>query len=130
MELLRIRAAVGDPSLLEGADHLRQGVPLLALVQPGMTKLSELRPFQPVQHEELYPEEVAPDAVPTASGFNIAAFNLGISGTSFVGSRLVADPGILATPWAAMLSVLVAFAIVEWWLAKHQQRPAIREQPI
>jgi hypothetical protein len=107
-------------------------VPLLALVQPGMTKLSELRRFQPVQHEEgaLDPKEVAPDAVPTASGFNIAAFNLGISGTSFVGSRLVADPGILATPWAAMLSVLVAFAIVEWWLAKHQQRPAIREQPI
>lgn len=40
--------------------------------------------------------------MPTASGFNIAAFNLGISGTSFVGSRLVVEPGINATPWAAI----------------------------
>ena len=45
-------------------------------------------------------EEVAPDAVATASGFNIAAFNFGIATFSAIGGLLVAGPGILTTPWA------------------------------
>ncbi len=57
-------------------------------------------------------EVEAPDAVGTASGFNIAAFNLGIAAASFVGGILVAGPGLLATPWAALVATLVALSIV------------------
>jgi len=42
-ELLRVRTAVSDAPLLERADHLGEGVALLALVQAGVTKLPELR---------------------------------------------------------------------------------------
>ncbi|WP_271896067.1 MFS transporter [Candidatus Phyllobacterium onerii] len=54
---------------------------------------------------------IAPDAVPTASGMNIAAFNLGISGGSFIGGQLLAGPGLIATPYAAIVMALVALAI-------------------
>ena len=55
----------------------------------------------------------APDAVGTASGFNIAAFNLGIASASFVGGLLIAGPGLLTTPWAAIVATLVALGIVQ-----------------
>jgi predicted MFS family arabinose efflux permease len=53
-------------------------------------------------------EKVAPTAVATASGMNIAAFNLGISGGSFIGGRLVDSGGLPATPYAAMAMTLIA----------------------
>lgn len=66
----------------------------------------------------------APDAVGTASGFNIAAFNLGISGASFIGGVLVEGPGVLTTPWAAVGLVVIALLIVGWLL--RQRRVTIR----
>lgn len=65
-------------------------------------------------------EEVAPQAVGTASGFNIAAFNLGISAASFIGGLLVAGPGVLTTPWAALVLAGIALLIV---LRLPRQRP-------
>lgn len=59
-------------------------------------------------------EVEAPDAVGTASGFNIAAFNLGIASASFIGGILVAGPGLLTTPWASLVAALAAFSIVQW----------------
>ncbi|MBR0875068.1 MFS transporter [Bradyrhizobium tropiciagri] len=56
-------------------------------------------------------KQVAPDALATASGINIAAFNLGISSGSFVGGQLVKGPGLLATPYASIAMALVAFLI-------------------
>ncbi len=56
-------------------------------------------------------EQVAPDAVATASGFNIAAFNLGISAGSFIGSLLLKGPGLLATPYASIAMAILAMAI-------------------
>jgi predicted MFS family arabinose efflux permease len=56
-------------------------------------------------------QEVAPEALGTASGFNIAAFNLGISGGSFIGGRLVDGPGLTATPYAAITLALIALLI-------------------
>jgi DHA1 family inner membrane transport protein len=57
---------------------------------------------------------VAPAALGTASGFNIAAFNLGISSGSFIGGQFLKGPGLLATPYAsiAMASVALLIAIV------------------
>jgi MFS transporter, DHA1 family, inner membrane transport protein len=51
------------------------------------------------------------DALGPASGFNIAAFNLGISGGSFIGSLLLNGPGLLATPRASIVMAMVALVI-------------------
>ncbi len=53
----------------------------------------------------------APNAIDTASVFNIAAFNLGIASCSFIGAKLVAGPGLLATPWAAVAFAVLALII-------------------
>lgn len=63
----------------------------------------------------------APSAVGTASGLNIAAFNLGISGASFIGSLIVLQPGVQATPWAALVAALIALGLA--WIS-----PALRPQ--
>jgi predicted MFS family arabinose efflux permease len=65
-------------------------------------------------------KEVAPDALDTASGFNIAAFNLGISSGSFIGGQLLNGPGLLATPYASIAMAVVALAIATF---------ALRPQP-
>jgi MFS transporter, DHA1 family, inner membrane transport protein len=53
-------------------------------------------------------EQVAPDALATASGFNIAAFNLGIAGGSFIGGQLLKGPGLLTTPYASIAMATIA----------------------
>ncbi len=53
----------------------------------------------------------APNAIDTASVFNIAAFNLGIASCSFIGAKLVAGPGLLATPWAAAAFAVLALIV-------------------
>jgi hypothetical protein len=50
--LLRFCAAVGDPALLEGADDLREGMTLFALVEPGVAAPAQFRAFKPVEHEQ------------------------------------------------------------------------------
>lgn len=75
------------------------------IVQAGVVKTAEME---------------APDAVGTASGFNIAAFNLGIAGASFIGGILVDAPGVLTTPWAAIAMVAIALLIVEGVLCRRK----------
>ncbi len=50
-KLLRLGAAIGDPALLEGADDLREGMTLLALVEAGMAAPAQFRTFEPIEHE-------------------------------------------------------------------------------
>jgi len=50
--LLRLRAAVGDSTLLEGANKLDKEMALFALVQPGVAAPAQSRAFQPVEHEQ------------------------------------------------------------------------------
>jgi multidrug resistance protein len=57
-------------------------------------------------------EEVAPGAIGTASGMNIAAFNLGISSGSFIGGRLLEGPGLMTTPYAAIVMAVLALMVV------------------
>jgi MFS transporter, DHA1 family, inner membrane transport protein len=57
-------------------------------------------------------EEVAPGAIGTASGMNIAAFNLGISSGSFIGGRLLDGPGLMTTPYAAIVMAVIALMVV------------------
>ncbi|WP_175952590.1 MFS transporter [Burkholderia sp. BCC0405] len=53
----------------------------------------------------------APDAIDVASGFNIAAFNLGVAGGSALGGVVVAHVGLGHTPWIAAAVTLGAFAL-------------------
>ncbi|PCE24735.1 MFS transporter [Burkholderia ubonensis] len=53
----------------------------------------------------------APDAADVASGFNIAAFNLGVAGGSSLGGLIVAHAGLGHTPWIAAVVTLGAFAL-------------------
>lgn len=78
------------------------------IVQSGVVKIA---------HQE------APDAVETASGFNIAAFNLGISGASFIGGLIVDGPGLMVTPIAAIAAAAVALVIVLQMSRMTQSQP-------
>ncbi len=53
----------------------------------------------------------APDAVDVASGLNIAAFNIGIAGGAWGGGLIVAQFGLMATPWVGALVVLGALGL-------------------
>jgi MFS transporter, DHA1 family, inner membrane transport protein len=68
--------------------------------------------------------KVAPEAVATASGMNVAAFNLGISGGSFVGGRVVEGWGLAATPYAAIAIAIVALGIATL-VGKSQRRRSV-----
>ena len=69
-------------------------------------------------------QEVAPAAIGTASGFNIAAFNLGISSGSFIGGRLLEGPGLLATPVAGISMALAALFLAAIALPSRHGRPS------
>jgi predicted MFS family arabinose efflux permease len=56
-------------------------------------------------------EHFAPEAVDVASGFNIAAFNLGVAGGSWAGGLIVEHIGLAHTPWMAALVVLFAYGL-------------------
>lgn len=56
-------------------------------------------------------ERYAPKAVDVASGLNIAAFNVGIALGSWGGGLVVADMGLLHTPWIGAVVVLVALML-------------------
>ncbi|MGF6917419.1 MFS transporter [Paraburkholderia sp. 40] len=53
----------------------------------------------------------APEATDVASGFNIAAFNLGVAGGSSLGGLIVTHIGLGHTPWIAAAVTLGAFAL-------------------
>ncbi|MDT0468162.1 MFS transporter [Streptomyces gibsoniae] len=72
-------------------------------------------------------EDEVPESVGAASGFNIAAFNLGISGGSLIGGRVLEDAGVLATPWAAIFLALTAAAVTGFALKGHTVHPAALE---
>ncbi|NMG34707.1 MFS transporter [Azoarcus sp. TTM-91] len=59
-------------------------------------------------------ERHAPHAVDVASGLNIAAFNLGIAGGAWAGGLIVANAGLMHTPWVGALVVLLAFGLTTW----------------
>ncbi|KMN82732.1 putative MFS family arabinose efflux permease [Chromobacterium alkanivorans] len=78
-------------------------------------------------------ERDAPQAVNVASGLNIAAFNVGIAGGAWAGGWVVAELGLLATPWIGALVVLAALALTTWSGAldrRAARTPALCSQPV
>lgn len=69
-------------------------------------------------------ERETPHAVDVASGLNIAAFNVGIAFGAWAGGHIVAQIGIMATPWVGALIVLVALALTTWSGALDRQAEA------
>jgi DHA1 family inner membrane transport protein len=53
----------------------------------------------------------APQAVDVASGLNIAAFNVGIALGAWAGGIIVAQWGLMATPWIGAIVVMGALAL-------------------
>ncbi len=53
----------------------------------------------------------APEAADVASGFNIAAFNLGVAGGASLGGLIVERVGLGHTPWIAAAMTLAAFGL-------------------
>lgn len=72
-------------------------------------------------------EDEVPESVGAASGFNIAAFNLGISGGSLIGGRVLASAGVLTTPWAAIVLAVAAIAVTGLVLKTRTVRPVPAE---
>lgn len=66
-----------------------------------------------------------------ASGFNIAAFNLGITAAAWSGGLIVTHLGIMYTPYIGALVVLVSLAITTWSgvLDKRSGSPARADGP-
>lgn len=74
----------------------------------------------------------APEAADVASGFNIAAFNLGVAGGSSLGGVIVAHAGLGHTPWIAAAVTLGAFALtaLSGYLDQREGLPARTAEPV
>lgn len=60
----------------------------------------------------LVARRVAPHAVGTAAGLNVAAFNLGISGGSFLGGLALAGENVLTTVYVGVGLAILGLAVV------------------
>ncbi|MBO1897122.1 MULTISPECIES: MFS transporter [unclassified Shewanella] len=59
-------------------------------------------------------QKYTPDAVDVASGLNIAAFNIGIALGSWGGGLIVANAGLMHTPWVGAVIVVIALALTRF----------------
>ncbi|MGL5370069.1 MAG: MFS transporter [Plesiomonas shigelloides] len=76
-------------------------------------------------------ERYTPDAVDVASGLNIAAFNVGIALGAWGGGMIVAQAGLMHTPWVGALVVLVALlpTRISGYLDKKENTKNLIPQP-
>lgn len=76
-------------------------------------------------------ERYTPDAVDVASGLNIAAFNVGIALGAWGGGMIVAQAGLMHTPWVGALEVLVALLLtrISGYLDKKENTKNLIPQP-
>jgi DHA1 family inner membrane transport protein len=67
-------------------------------------------------------ERDAPHAIDVASGLNIAAFNVGIAAGAWGGGVIVAQLGLMATPWIGAIVVIGALGLttLAGWLDRKQ----------
>lgn len=76
-------------------------------------------------------ERYTPDAVDVASGLNIAAFNVGIALGAWGGGMIVAQAGLMHTPWVGALVVLVALLLtrISGYLDRKENTKNLTQQP-
>jgi len=75
-------------------------------------------------------EKHTPDAVDVASGLNIAAFNVGIALGAWGGGLIVAEAGLMNTPWIGAIVVLLALVLTRFsgTLDKKAEYQALKKQ--
>jgi len=69
-------------------------------------------------------ERYTPHSVDVASGLNIAAFNIGIAGGAWLGGHVVADMGLMNTPWIGGLIVVSALLLTRISASLDSREPA------
>lgn len=76
-------------------------------------------------------ERYTPDAVDVAAGLNIAAFNVGIALGAWGGGMIVAQAGLMHTPWVGALVVLVALLLtrISGYLDRKENTKNLIPQP-
>ena len=76
-------------------------------------------------------ERYTPNAVDVASGLNIAAFNVGIALGAWGGGMIVAQAGLMHTPWVGALVVLVALLLtrISGYLDRKENTKNLIPQP-
>ncbi|UOO82899.1 MFS transporter [Uruburuella testudinis] len=72
----------------------------------GLTSFATVPPLQLLVVQQA--QQDAPQAVEVASGFNIAAFNLGITFGAALGGQIVAHSSLIHTAWAGALLLTIA----------------------
>ncbi|MEA1082114.1 MFS transporter [Marinobacter qingdaonensis] len=69
-------------------------------------------------------ERYTPHSVDVASGLNIAAFNIGIALGAWLGGHVVADMGLMNTPWIGGIIVLSALLLTRLSASLDNREPA------
>lgn len=69
-------------------------------------------------------ERYTPHSVDVASGLNIAAFNIGIAVGAWLGGHVVADMGLMNTPWIGGIIVLSALLLTRVSASLDNREPA------
>ncbi|WP_375170651.1 MFS transporter [Marinobacter sp.] len=69
-------------------------------------------------------ERYTPHSVDVASGLNIAAFNIGIAVGAWLGGHVVADMGLMNTPWIGGIIVLSALLLTRLSASLDNREPA------
>ncbi|UDL07047.1 MFS transporter [Marinobacter sp. CA1] len=70
-------------------------------------------------------ERYTPHSVDVASGLNIAAFNIGIAVGAWLGGHVVADMGLMNTPWIGGVIVIAALLLTRLSALLDNRQPAV-----
>jgi multidrug resistance protein len=70
-------------------------------------------------------ERYTPHSVDVASGLNIAAFNIGIAVGAWLGGHVVADMGLMNTPWIGGVIVIAALLLTRLSASLDNRQPAV-----
>ncbi|MGL4670762.1 MFS transporter [Cetobacterium sp.] len=93
--------------------------PILAVINVFILGLLDFAIVPPLQINVVeVANEVAPKAVDSATGLNIATFNLGIAGASTIGGVVISTIGVSHTPWIAAAILSIAFFMSAYEVAK------------
>lgn len=105
-----------------GAFYFTAKSPILAIINVFIIGLLEFAIVPPLQMNVVeVANKIAPKAIDSATGLNIAAFNLGIAGATTIGGIVVSTIGVGHTPWVAASILLIAFFMSAYEVAKNKK---------
>ena len=109
-----------------GAFYFTAPFKILAIINIFMLGLLDFAIVPPLQMNVVEEaQKFTPKAVDSASGLNIAAFNLGIAGASVIGGNVVDTMGVAHTPWVAALILAVALLMATYEVNRGRKTVAV-----